>query len=132
MILPDKDKCIGCAACSNVCPNHFTTREDGLVRTIRWSKCTEECDLCVEFCPEKALSLVPECDETEIVHEFVRCKTCGRGFATERMMDRIASTVPPHLLIDSSGLNWLEICPDCRRAVERERAARPVMIARQR
>ena len=27
--------------------------------SVHWKKCKEECDLCVEFCPAKALTLVP-------------------------------------------------------------------------
>jgi len=130
MISVDREKCLGCKACSNVCPNHFITREDGRQRTINFSKCSEECDLCVEFCPGKALSLVPECPETTLVFDLVPCTICGTGFATENMLKRVASSVPLHLQVDDSGQSWIQICPSCRQDLERERMARQILLRR--
>jgi Fe-S-cluster-containing hydrogenase component 2 len=60
MIQVDASKCLGCFSCSNVCPSQNITRlETSEKRSIHWKKCKEECDLCVEFCPAKALALVP-------------------------------------------------------------------------
>ena len=99
MIQVDVNKCLGCFACSNICPNQFITREEeeGKRRTIRWSKCKEECDICVEFCPAKALTLVPYSDSTpEVMRGLLRSgslrglqkRLCYRAIAEEDQRDR--------------------------------------------
>jgi ferredoxin len=136
MIQVDANKCLGCFACSNVCPNQFITREEleGEKRTIRWSKCKEECDICVEFCPAKALSLVPYDELTpevcEISFDLVPCEVCGKGFATEPLLKRIRETIPADIQKDSSGRSWVGICPFCRRELEAETASQEIVRTR--
>lgn len=131
MIKVDISRCLGCSACSNVCPNKNITKEDDDgKRTIRFAQCREECDLCVEFCPGKALTLVPEAEETVVVLDLVPCQVCGTPFATEPTQKRVASTIPPHLQRDSSGLYWIDVCPPCRRELEGERALRHRVLTR--
>jgi ferredoxin len=131
MISLDTTKCIGCCSCSNVCPSKNITREDlGDKRTIHYKKCSEFCDICVESCPSKALSLAAQGEDVEIAFDLVKCTVCGEPFATEKMLDRIRSSVPQNLRVDSAGQSWVEICPMCRRDLERERAARPVIKER--
>lgn len=130
MITVDKDRCIGCSACSNVCPNKNITREDSPVRTIRWASCNQECDLCVEFCPQKALKLVPECDETVLTFSMMPCRICGRSFATQSMVMRVLSAIPQRLQCDSSGQVWIGTCPECLREMERDRSVSDVVCSR--
>lgn len=130
MIALDASRCLGCAACSNVCPNAFITLEQGEERTIRFNRCSEECHLCVEFCPAKALSLVPETEETSITFPLVKCPSCKACYATRPMLDRILSAVPSHLQIDAYGTGWVEICPSCRQDLERDRLSRQVIQRR--
>jgi ferredoxin len=131
MISLDTTKCIGCCSCSNVCPSKNITREDLRdKRTIRYKKCSEFCDICVESCPCKALTLVAQGEDVEIAFDLVKCTVCGEPFATEEMLERIRSSVPQNLRVDSAGQSWVEICPMCRRDLERERAARPVIKER--
>ena len=64
MIKIDAGLCLGCLSCSNVCPSQNIVRtETADKRSLHWKRCKEECDLCVAFCPAKALTLVPF-DET--------------------------------------------------------------------
>ena len=81
MIKVDPGKCLGCLSCSNVCPNQNIVRTDtNESRTVHWKRCKEECDLCVEFCPAKALALVPYDElvpESEVTFELVACRACG-------------------------------------------------------
>jgi len=104
----DAGLCLGCLSCSNVCPSQNITRvEASGKRTIHWKRCKEECDLCVEFCPAKALTLVAwdeSVPEGEVSFDLVACKICGSRYATEPMLKRIESTLPAEAQKDASGL----------------------------
>ena len=98
MIKVDAVKCLGCLSCSTVCPSQNIVRtETEKTRSIHWKRCKEECDLCVEFCPGKALTLVPFDEasaEPDISFDLVACKICGSRYATEPMLKRIEATLP--------------------------------------
>jgi formate hydrogenlyase subunit 6/NADH:ubiquinone oxidoreductase subunit I len=131
MIALDSARCIGCCSCSNVCPSKNITREDaGARRIIRYKACEEFCDVCVESCPGKALKLAAQGEDVEVVFDMVRCEVCGEPYATDKMIERIKTTIPPEQQVDSAGRSWLGTCPMCRRDLERERVARPVIAAR--
>jgi len=136
MIKVDPGRCMGCLACSNVCPSQNIVRTDtGEARTIHWKRCKEECDLCVEFCPAKALTLVPYDElapEPEISFELVECRFCGSHYATLPMLMRVESSLPSGLQKDARGLEWIWICPQCRRDIEAENAAAQVVRERKR
>jgi len=136
MIKVDAGACIGCLSCSTVCPSQNITRtETERTRSIHWKRCKEECDLCVELCPARALALVPfdeSVPEPEVTLELVACKICGAGYATEPMLQRIESTLPENVQRDASGLAWVRICPVCRREIEAERAAGQLVLERRR
>jgi len=109
MIKVDLSKCVGCNSCSNVCPSQNILREDTADgKRIHWKRCKEECDLCVEFCPAKALMLVPfeeASEEPDAIFDLVACKICGARYATEPMLKRIESVLPVNLQKDSTGLS---------------------------
>ncbi len=136
MIKVDTSKCLGCFSCSNVCPNQNITREETAdKRSVHWKKCKEECDLCVEFCPGKALMLVPfdaESEEPTLTFDLVSCKICGARYATEPMLRRVESSLPPEVQKDSTGLAWIWVCPICRRNIEAERATKQMVLGRSR
>ena len=136
MIKVDASLCLGCLSCSNVCPSQNIIRtETEEQRSIHWKRCKEECDLCVEFCPAKALALVPF-DETvpepDVSFDLVACKICGSRYATEPMLRRIESALPANLQKDSEGLEWIRVCPVCRRNIEADRATRQMVLGRSR
>jgi Pyruvate/2-oxoacid:ferredoxin oxidoreductase delta subunit len=136
MIKVDATKCLGCFSCSNVCPSkNITCEETAERRSIHWKRCKEECDLCVEFCPAKALTLVPfdqYIEEPTMTYDLVACKICGARYATEPMLRRIESSLPQNLQVDSTGLAWIWICPICRRNIEAERAIKQMVLGRSR
>jgi len=136
MIKVDANKCLGCVSCSNVCPSQNITRMDTPEkRSIHWKRCKEECDLCVEFCPAKALSLVPFDElspEPNVSFDLVACKICQSHYATEPMLRRIESVLPANLQVDSTGLAWIWVCPVCRRNIEAERATKQIILGRSR
>jgi len=51
----DEEKCVGCGACVDVCPNGAITIENDKAK-IDESKCIE-CGACIDTCPQGALSL---------------------------------------------------------------------------
>jgi ferredoxin len=89
----------------------------------------------VELCPAKALSLVPwdeDIPEPEISFDLVACRICGSPYATLPMLQRIESALPAEMQKDASGLEWIRICPVCRRDVEAEGMVRQMVLARSR
>lgn len=136
MIRVDATKCIGCFSCSNVCPSQNITREETSERrSVHWKRCKEECDLCVEFCPAKALTLVPfdeNSEEPTIAFDLVSCKICGARYATEPMLRRVEASLPENLQKDSAGMAWIWVCPVCRRDIEAERATKQMVLGRSR
>ncbi len=134
MIKVDATKCLGCLSCSNVCPSQNITRQETQeLRSVHWKKCKEECDLCVEFCPAKALTLVPYDEaspEPDLSFDLVACNICGATYATEPMLRRIESVLPEKMQKDAEGLAWIRICPVCRRNIEAERATRQIGLER--
>jgi ferredoxin len=136
MIKVDASLCLGCRSCSNVCPSqNIVLTETAKQRSIHWKGCKEECDLCVEFCPAKALTLVPfdeSVPEPDISFDLVACKICGSRYATEPMLRRIESALPADSLKDSEGLEWIRVCPICRRSIEAKRATRQMVLGRSR
>ena len=136
MIKVDASLCLGCLSCSNVCPSQNIIRtETEEQRSIHWKRCKEECDLCVEFCPAKALTLVPFDEvvpEPDVSFDLVACKICTSRYATEPMLRKIESTLPADMQKDSEGLEWIRVCPVCRRNIEAERATRQMVLGRSR
>jgi ferredoxin len=123
MISIDANLCIGCPACIQACPHGLIMLQDeGASRTIRFSRCEEDCDICVKICPEKALSFTEKGGETKIVLPLHPCSSCGRFFATKPMLKKVSSCVPVEMQKDSGGWSWLEACPSCRRVEEGLRA----------
>jgi Pyruvate/2-oxoacid:ferredoxin oxidoreductase delta subunit len=134
MIKIDAGLCLGCLSCSNVCTSQNIVRtETADKRSLHWKRCKEECDLCVEFCPAKALILVPF-DETvpehDVSFDLVACKICKSRYSTEPMLRRIESTLPANMQKDSEGLEWIRVCPVCRRNIEAERATKQMVLGR--
>lgn len=56
MISVDKDKCIGCGACSATCPNSFVMDNDGKAKVVSqdMADCTSQA---AEGCPVKAITV---------------------------------------------------------------------------
>lgn len=54
-ITVDKDKCVGCGECVDVCPSEVFELVDGKSEPINADECVE-CCACVEACPEEAIT----------------------------------------------------------------------------
>ena len=51
----DKEKCVGCGVCRDVCPAHAITIENGRAHIDR-GRCIH-CFCCQEFCPRGAMQV---------------------------------------------------------------------------
>lgn len=125
----DIDKCIGCAACANACPPRLIDIIDiDSKRTLKFvlGKCTY-CARCAEVCPVQAITMSQEFElatenksdlsiEAELV--LAKCQECGTGFTTQRLIDRLMRVLPEEISIEPAALDWLKLCPDCRRIRE--------------
>jgi len=140
MIKIDANLCLGCKSCSNVCPSqNITMRDDDGRRTVHLKSCKEDCDLCVKVCPTGSLSLVSRDEivaetatvpDVKISFDLVACNTCRSRYATEPMLRWIESSLPRHIQKDAAGLEWIRICPACRRNVEAERMVEQILPGR--
>jgi ferredoxin len=89
----------------------------------------------VEFCPAKALTLVAfdeSVPEPDLSFDLVACKICGSRYATEPMLRRIESIIPANLQRDSDRLEWIRVCPVCRRSIEADKATKQMVLDRSR
>jgi Pyruvate/2-oxoacid:ferredoxin oxidoreductase delta subunit len=128
----DTEKCIGCQACTNVCPAKLISFSDGEVeRTLQFTvTCTEECTKCEDACSEKALALVQVDKAIEgtysIKFPLACCADCGTPYATKQMMNKLYDSIPA--LLDDQ--DWLNTCPVCRQTAEAKNIASRGLLSR--
>jgi ferredoxin len=137
LLIVDEERCIGCRACSSVCPVDLIALTDGEGERILTFPvvCGEDCQQCAQVCPEEAISLTfvktsPPEERFDLSFDMVYCHRCGSPFITEGEMMRLKATIPQEMQTDALGRSWLELCPRCRRSVEREKAARETIASR--
>jgi formate hydrogenlyase subunit 6/NADH:ubiquinone oxidoreductase subunit I len=136
-LLVDAESCVGCHACSTLCPAGLIVLHDtGHVRTVRFQAvCAEDCILCVEACPVQAIVLQPIAGrlpegETELAFELERCAQCGGPMATREMLARLRTVIPEELQVDAEEQAWLDLCPPCRQQAEARGVAREGILTR--
>lgn len=61
-VVIDREKCIGCTQCANVCPGNLIRMDAENKATIPYPEDCWDCMSCMKACPKKALSfrLAPE------------------------------------------------------------------------
>lgn len=161
LLIVDEKKCIGCSACTSVCPEgiiHFS--EEGGMRNIQFpGSCTLNCELCVLNCPENAITFVlreegniegnregnKEGNREEklegenrfilpdriISLKLMPCRKCGATFATLKEIEKVRKAISEKVPILSGGDFWMELCPGCRRVTFREKEAKTLLMTRQ-
>jgi ferredoxin len=117
-------KCTLCFACTHLCPtgalgaDHSTTQR----LMFRESACVQ-CGLCVQGCPEKAMSLrarfAPQAMAARtitVLHqdEQFACKSCGEHFISRRLLASSLERLKNHPVLAKGGREALMTCPACR------------------
>jgi hydrogenase-4 component H len=120
----DSTLCIGCGACANACPATLISVNDtDGSRTLRFElgRCTF-CAPCRDVCPQKAITLTPQFEtatpnisdlQIRFVFKLVHCRECGQVVNTRRAVNLVREKLGR----DYGGLDWLDLCPACRRIV---------------
>ena len=52
----DKDKCIGCGACTAICPDVFEFDDDGLAKAVK-QEVNDDAIAAAEGCPTEAITV---------------------------------------------------------------------------
>lgn len=125
MMLHDK-KCIGCGACSIVCPAFAITisenRKHRMIH-IHTASCIY-CGLCVEACPEGAITLtsgneLPSFNKDMLHHELKikikRCEQCRKLVGTQKGILKTAKDIFFKRGVNTKEMEWINLCSSCRR-----------------
>lgn len=120
----DRDACTLCMACAAVCPVEAVASGGSLPRLVFHEERCLQCGLCETACPEDAITLdtrlhLPAfASPTErVLNEETpfHCVSCGKPFATEKMIARIGQQLAGHWMFqDERARRRLEMCEDCR------------------
>lgn len=126
----DKDKCVGCGACYNSCPEKVISMDDrdGWRFIGHNSFNCRTCHTCEEVCPQKAIEIkygfdltqfLDDCTFEDVDMTLRVCSMCGKHFATDRQLDFIKeklaagdpeNNLPGVVLPD----RMFEICDECK------------------
>ncbi len=118
----DTRKCMGCGACANACPARLIVLTDtNEQRTIFFDlgRCTY-CAACRDTCPQEAIVLTSQFELATTVKSdlhfsmtfhMAQCRNCGKPINTER----VVSATRERLLTSLGEVDWLDLCPACRR-----------------
>ncbi len=117
----DAQRCSLCLACVNVCnAGAMRAVQDDFSLRFNPSFCIN-CGLCVELCPEKALSseMVQQIEESFFDEKLLardepmHCRRCGKLFGNRRVFDEVVRRLTEAGLFQERG-RFLDFCEDCR------------------
>ncbi len=120
------DACTACGTCAVACPTDalaVETSEDAWSLLFDHALCTA-CGECQRLCPEQAAGAISFRAVTDMsalragpgvamTTEEVRCERCGQGFATRRMLERLAEMLGDDYDPELMG----SLCSECRGTV---------------
>ncbi len=128
----DKDKCTGCQACRNVCPNYtinVTDNEDKRKVAVFLGRCAF-CGRCMFDCPEEAIKLTPQYEfastsrdnlYVENTVERSKCKNCGQYMFPDKQLKRARERILAEIddrvrkVFEKDIVTYLDYCSDCRK-----------------
>jgi ferredoxin len=123
-VVVDRAACTLCMACPQVCPTRALTDAGDTPRLSFTEELCVQCGLCAKACPEDAITL-----EARLLFDWETrrrarvlneeepfcCIRCGKPFATQSVIRRMAERLHGHHLFQSEqALQRLKMCGDCR------------------
>jgi ferredoxin len=117
----DKDACTLCMACTGACPaSALMTTSDRPQLRFTERNCVQ-CGLCVQTCPEQAITLVPRlvlggtAKQPQVLNEAepFNCIRCRKPIGTVKSVEGIVAKLAGHGAF-ANNLNRLKMCGDCR------------------
>ncbi|MEM2464507.1 MAG: 4Fe-4S binding protein [Candidatus Bathyarchaeia archaeon] len=139
----DKEKCIGCGACAQICTADAIEVRDGpekrIVR-VNYGHCTF-CAFCQDECPTQAIRLTgayhllssdPQKARVENEVDLFTCAICGGIFFPQKQIDWalkrvVEEKVPAYKDYSSNIHDAMKICLNCRRKIENIRKAKSLL-----
>lgn len=132
-VVVDEDLCMGCGICKYVCVAgaiNITKREDSHTITI-WHNACCRCAACRQYCPMKAISLVPDWhsahpqeEKYKVIEQkkipYEPCAVCGK------MMRPVPEALLKKLYVNNADVDLEHvrtICPACRQLEDARRSA---------
>ena len=123
-VMVDRKGCTLCLSCVGVCPSSALTDGGDLpqLNFTEWN-CVQ-CGLCELACPEHVIARAPRFvydpeirRSTRTLNEdrVVCCVSCGKPFATRRLLDRMSAKLSGHWMFQSEeARRRLQMCEECR------------------
>lgn len=138
-IVVNRETCTLCMACVGVCPVGALADGAELPQLNFIEGNCVQCGLCATACPEDAIRLSarylfdPQARRApRTLHEETPfcCVVCGKPFATQKMMTRMAEKLQGHWMFQNdAALRRVQMCADCRvRDLYRAESKRPEII----
>jgi ferredoxin len=135
----DVEGCTLCLACVGACPTGaFQDSPERPELRFQEDACVQ-CGLCVSTCPEKVIRLEPRLDFTDDARrallvkeeEPFECIRCGKPFGTRSSIERIVEKLAEKhwMYQDSSAIDRIRMCDDCRVVVQFEAQDNPLAAA---
>lgn len=141
--LYDREKCIGCGACSQVCPaGAITLKDEGAKRTLRvWYGHCAFCGRCEDSCTWEGIKLSREFlvvvynkeeAEDRVEVELEPCSSCKKYFVTSRQLAKLFEKAADSLSKREASIEdyrkLVQLCPFCRFKPENLRVAHRFML----
>lgn len=123
-VFVNRDACTLCMSCVGVCPSGALADGGDLPQLQFIEDNCVQCGLCQMACPEEAITLAARYlydpaarRAARVMHEEApfHCISCGKPFATQKMMARMNEKLQGHWMFKSDeALKRIQMCGDCR------------------
>ena len=135
-VVVDTAGCTLCLACVSVCPTGALVDHPERPSVSFVEDACVQCGLCKNTCPESVIRLQPRLNFTDEARQPVlikeeepfECIRCGKPFGTRSSIERIVEKLgEKHWMYqDSSTLDRIRMCDDCRVIVQFEATDNPL------
>jgi ferredoxin len=135
-VVVDTAGCTLCLACVSVCPTGALVDSPDRPSVSFVEDACVQCGLCKNTCPESVIRLEPRLNFTDEARRPVvikeeepfECIRCGKPFGTRSSIEKIVEKLSAQhrMYKDSSAVDRLRMCDDCRVIVQFEAPDNPV------